>query len=46
MAVSDSIYTAPQSELLGSAEPDGHGSLERGIAGDYPFSVRAILRES
>ena len=44
--MTDTIYTAPRAELAQPRDLSGYGSLERGIAGDYPFSIRAILQES
>lgn len=40
------IYQAPSSALTESAALEGFGSLQRGIAGEYQFSIREIIRES
>lgn len=40
------IYQAPEAELTHSASSDEYGSLERGIAGDYNFSVGGVISEA
>lgn len=40
------IYAAPQAPLRQTSASGDQGSLERGIAGDYDFSIGAILREA
>lgn len=40
------IYKTPASELTESQSTEGFGSLERGQAGEFQFSVREIIREA
>ncbi|MEZ4282195.1 MAG: hypothetical protein R3F21_21540 [Myxococcota bacterium] len=40
------IYAAPQAPLRSASARGEAGSLERGIAGDWDFSIGAILREA
>lgn len=40
------IYSAPNSALTEPVVAGAYGSLERGIAGDYQFSIRATLGEA
>jgi len=40
------IYKTPASELTESQSTEGFGSLERGQTGQYPFSIREIIREA
>lgn len=40
------IYQAPQSSLTESRSIEGYGSLEKGVAGDYDFSVSAVFSEA
>lgn len=40
------IYQAPSSALTESTAVEGFGSMEHGIAGEYPFSIREIIREA
>ena len=44
--MNDNIYSAPSSQLSDTPAPGQYGSLERGINGDYEFSVSAILSEA
>ena len=40
------IYQAPQTELTESSPVGDYGSVEKGVAGDYEFSVEGTLREA
>ena len=40
------IYKTPSSELTESAPLEGFGSLERGIGGQFQFSIREIVSEA
>ncbi len=41
------VYQAPSSDLTESTVPyNGNGSIENGIAGNYEFSIRAIISEA
>lgn len=40
------IYQAPEAELTHSVSSDEYGSLERGIRGDYEFSMGSVISEA
>lgn len=40
------VYKTPSANLVKPVSVDGYGSLERGIAGQYQFSIRDIIREA
>jgi uncharacterized membrane protein len=40
------IYKAPDANLSQHAETGGYGSLEKGIAGDYEFSIGTVIGEA
>lgn len=40
------IYDAPTSELTEAASREGFGSLERGMAGQYEFSIGTVIKEA
>lgn len=39
------VYKTPSANLVDKVELEGYGSLERGIAGQYQFSIREIIGE-
>lgn len=40
------VYKTPESDLIEAKSLEGYGSLERGIAGQFEFSIGAIIREA
>ncbi len=40
------VYQAPQSELTEAIGSSEYGSIEKGINGDYPFSIGDVLNEA
>ncbi|AWF83048.1 hypothetical protein BTJ40_20730 [Microbulbifer sp. A4B17] len=40
------IYKAPEANLANSSESDDSGSIEKGIAGDYSFSIGETISEA
>ena len=40
------IYLAPQAELIHAPSPDGYGSVERAVIGDYHFVIGEVINEA